>query len=125
MENVLDTPNHSSWFGDVKSSVMFHNYKLPEKVQPYAGVDVSWAEKGKDPRWELWTRMAIRILSSTFETTRMFAWGVEVMMGDRKDEANPFYCDSAFHNCPVTNEYDPYMPRMYRWDSKHQVITAA
>ena len=41
-ENVLDTSTHSSWFGDVKSSGMFHNYKLPEKVQPYTGVDVYW-----------------------------------------------------------------------------------
>ena len=28
MENILDTATHSSWFGDVESSEMFHNYKL-------------------------------------------------------------------------------------------------
>ena len=81
-------------------------------------MDVSWDEKGKTLRWELWTRMAMRILSSTFETTRMFAWGVEVMMGDRKDEANPFYWDTVVQNCPVTKEYDPSMPILYWWDSK-------
>ena len=42
VENVLDTSTHSSWFGNVESSEMFHNYKLSEKAQTYAGVDVSW-----------------------------------------------------------------------------------
>ena len=52
VENVLDTAIHSSWFGDVDSSEMFHNYKLSEKAQTYAGVDVSWDEKGKALRWK-------------------------------------------------------------------------
>ena len=43
VENVLDTATHSSWFGDVDSAEMFHNYKLSGKAQPYMGVDVSWA----------------------------------------------------------------------------------
>ena len=47
VENVLDTAIHSSWFGYVDSTEMFHNYKLSEKAQPYAGVDVSWAKKLK------------------------------------------------------------------------------
>ena len=48
----LDTATHSPWFGDVDSAKMFHNYKLSEKVHTYAGMDVSWAEKGKALRWE-------------------------------------------------------------------------
>ena len=42
VDNVLDTANHSSWFGDVDSAEMFHNYKVSEKAQPYAGEDISW-----------------------------------------------------------------------------------
>ena len=30
------------------------------------------------------------ILYSPFATTKIFAWGVEVIMGDRKDEKNIF-----------------------------------
>ena len=52
VENVLGTATYSSWFGDVESAEIFHNYKLSEKSQPYAGVDVSWAEKGKALTWE-------------------------------------------------------------------------
>ena len=117
-ENVLDTATHSYWFGDVDSAETFHNYKLSEKAQPYAGVDVYWAKKGKALGWEKLTRMAMGILYSPFAKTRMFAWGMEVIMGDRKDEANPFYWDTVVQNCPVTKEYDPSMPILYWWDSK-------
>ena len=57
--------------------------------------------------------------------TKKIAWGVEVIIGDRKDESNPFNWDSVVQNCPGTNYYDPSTPRLYRWDSKLQVITAA
>ena len=94
---------------------MLHNYKLSEKAQPYAGVDVSWDKKGKALRWELWNSMAVGIISSSFETTRMFAWGMELIMGDWKDDDNPFNWDSVVQNCPGTNEYDTPMPRLYWW----------
>ena len=64
---------------------MFHHYKLSEKDHPYAGVGVSWDENGKALIWERWTRMAMCFLSYQFSTTRMFAWGVEVIIGDQKD----------------------------------------
>ena len=102
----LDKSTHYSWFGDVNYALMFHNYKLSEKSQPYAGVDVSWAKKGKVPRWEQWNRMTIGMFSSTLTTRSLFVWGVEVIIGDQKYKANPF-------NCPETNEYDPSIPRLY------------
>ena len=37
VDKVLDTENPYSWFGYVYYVEMFHNYKLPEKVHPYAG----------------------------------------------------------------------------------------
>ena len=104
---------------------MFHNYKLSEKAQPYLVVDVSSAEKGKELSWERWTSIAMGIIYSPFATTRMFVWWVEVIIGDLKDESNPFYWDSVVQNFPGTNEYDPYIPRLYCWDSKRQIITAA
>ena len=47
VESILDTLTHSSWFGDMDSAEILNNYKLSEKDQSYAGVDVSWAEKEK------------------------------------------------------------------------------
>ena len=65
------------------------------------------------------------LLYSPFTATINFVWGMEVIIGYHKDEANPFYWDSVVQNCPGANEYDLSMPRLYRLDSKRQVITAA
>ena len=51
-------------------------------------------------RWEIWTMVAMGLISSPFATTRIFAWGVEVIIGD---EANHFYWYSVVKNCPGTN----------------------
>ena len=48
---------------------------------------------------------------------------MEVIIGDMKYEANNFYWDLMVQKFPGTNEYDPSIPRLYWWDSKHQVIT--
>ena len=82
VDDVLDTATHSSWFGDAYTAEIFHNYKLSEKDQPYAGVDVSWTKKGKALRREQWTRMAMGILSHLFSTKMMFVWGMEFIIGD-------------------------------------------
>ena len=37
VENVLYPATHSPWFDNVETFEMFHNYKLSEKSQPYAG----------------------------------------------------------------------------------------
>ena len=86
----LNAASHYSWFGDVDSSEMFHNYTLSEKAQPYVGVDFYWVEKGKALKWEEWTRMATGIFSSPFSTTRIFVWVMEVIMGDQKDRVIRF-----------------------------------
>ena len=90
-ENVLDTATHFSWFSDVGSAENLHHYKLSEKYQPYDGVGVSWGKKGQSLRSELCTRISMGFITSPLATTRIFVWGVEVILGDRKDEANPSY----------------------------------
>ena len=49
--NVLDVTTHLSWFRDIYAAEMFHNYKMSESLQPYAGVDVYWEEKGGELYW--------------------------------------------------------------------------
>ena len=43
VENVLDVATHYLQFGEIDAAEMFHKYKIPESLQPYAGVDMSWA----------------------------------------------------------------------------------
>ena len=83
IDSILDVATHKSWFRNIDAAEMFLNYKMDKQVQPYAGVDVSWAEKGKALRWERWSRMAaMGLVSSPYATTRLFLWGMEIIKGD-------------------------------------------
>ena len=43
VDNVLDVATHKLWFSNIDAGEMFLNYKMDKKIQPYTGVDVSWA----------------------------------------------------------------------------------
>ena len=124
VDNVLDVATHSSWFSDIDAGEMFLNYKMDSRVQPYAGVDVSWSQAGKALRWERWNRMAMGLVSSPYATTRIFAWAMEIIKGDRFDPANPFAWDKVILNLPGSESYDPSMPRVYKFNSLLGVISA-
>ena len=47
VDNVLGVATIFSWFGDIYVAEIFHKYKMSESLKPYAGVGVSWADKGK------------------------------------------------------------------------------
>ena len=51
LDNVLGVATHLSWFGDIDAAEMFHKYKISESMQPLAGVDLYWAEKGNKLHW--------------------------------------------------------------------------
>ena len=120
--SVLDCATHSSWFGDVDAGEMFLNYWLDEAIRPYAGVDVSWASESPGTRWERWNRCAMGMLPSPWVTTRLFAWAMEIIKGDHTCKANPFYWSSVEMNCPGSPNYDPSMPRAYKWNDQIMAI---
>ena len=47
VDNVLGVATIFSWFVDIYVAEIFHKYKMSESLKPYAGVGVSWADKGK------------------------------------------------------------------------------
>ena len=126
VQDVLDCATHTSWYGDVDAGEMFLNYWLDPAIRPYAGVDVSWdtsgggSEGGK--RWERWTRMAMGMLPSPWVTTRLFAWAMEILKGDRRDPSNPFHWSEVKLNLPGSSCYDPAMPRVFKWNELHKCI---
>ena len=123
VDNVLGVATHSSWFGDMYAVDMFHNYKMLESLQLYAGIDVSLVEKGDALYWEIWTRMNMGLVSSPFATTRIFSWAMEVITGYRKRSSNTFSWGVIIQHPPGTTSYDPTMTRLYRWDSIREVIS--
>jgi hypothetical protein len=123
MVNVLDCATEDSWFCDVDVGEMFLNFPLDLRIRPYCGVDLSWQLKGKRGyKWERWNRMAMGMSPSPWVCTRLLGWMMEIVMGDHKDENNPFRWDDVIVNCPGMDNYNPAMPRLYKWNAKGQVI---
>jgi hypothetical protein len=123
--HILDCATATSWFGDVDAAEMFLNYMLDIKIRPYAGVDLSWLPGDQNPlgaRLGRWSRMPMGLLSSPWGTIRLFAWGMEIIKGDRFDKSNPFHWSTVKLNCPGTESYDPSLPRVYKWSDVYMAI---
>jgi len=87
----------------------------------YAGVDVTEvaeAAAGAKRILKRWTRTLMGFKSSPFVCTQTFALSEEIIVGDHLEIGNLFYWDKVILNLPGTKEYDPTMPRVYRWNSK-------
>ena len=61
--------------------------------------------------------MAMGMMPSPWVTTRLFAWAMEVLKGDRRDQNNPFHWTEVKMNCPGSDSYDQSMPRVFKWNS--------
>ena len=120
--NVLECCTHSSWFGDVDAGEMFLNFPLDLAIRPYCGVDVSWMEEGKKTTWESWHRMAMGMKPSPWVTCRLIGWMLELVVGDKKDAKNPFRWDTVILNLPGDKDYDPNLPRVFKWNDMLQSI---
>jgi hypothetical protein len=122
VESTLRGIETDSYLGDLDLGEMFLNFKLDVKMRAYAGVDLSCYPAGgmKDnPEnqgvcWERWERCLMGLKPSPFNATKAFAWGEEVIRGDRKDKANPLHWDRVRLNLPGEEAYDPTLP----WVSK-------
>ena len=114
IDSVLRSADQSTWFSDIDLGEMFLNYFLDDDLREYAGVDVR--EIG-GVKWERWERTLMGFRSSPYVCTQTFAWGDAVIRGDRKDLDNPLRWDKVVMNLPGSEDYDPSMPWVYKWDS--------
>jgi hypothetical protein len=130
VDTILRNASSSTWFGDIDLGEMFLNYPLDEAVRPYAGVDVTnvdideASDKGIKRVIERWARCLMGFKPSPFVTTQTFGWGEEIIVGDISDPSNPFAWDTVKLNLPGTEEYDPSMPWVYRWNSLEQKMAS-
>jgi hypothetical protein len=93
----------------------FHNYVLAESEGPYHRglVPDELCKRYEDAeRIMRWTVLPFGWTCSPCFTLRMLARALELSMGNRKDETNPFQWDYVQHNLPSTSEYDPSIPRV-------------
>ena len=124
IKHVLFSATHKSWFCDVDVAEMFLNFLLDLLVRAHCGVDLSWKLHRQGYLWERWTRMAMGMSPSPWVCTRLLGWMAEIVKGNRRRIESPFGWDSVVVNCPGSPNYDPTMPRLYKWNSHWREIAA-
>ena len=130
VDSILRNASSSTWFGDIDLGEMFLNYPLDEAVRPYAGVDVTGLGMSDEVYnkvkriIERWVRCLMGFKPSPYITTQTFAWGEEVIIGDRSDPLNPFFWDLVILNLPGTTDYLPDKPWVFKWNSKKKEMAS-
>ena len=115
--NVIDCSTSGTWFGDVDAGEMFLNFPLDRRIRKYCGIDLSWMSEGGGTLWECWNRMAMGMCPSPWVTIRLLMWMMEIVVGDPKILSNPFRWDRVILNLPGDVNYNPGMPRVYKWNT--------
>jgi hypothetical protein len=136
IDMTLRNVDHKGWFGDIDLGEMFLNFPLDTKLRPYAGIDAtalreSLKELDSIPREVLeskgrlfmrWERCLMGLRSSPFNACKAMAWADDIIRGDRFDPSNAFRWDRYLLNLPGTKDYDPSLPRGYKWNDKNNSI---
>jgi hypothetical protein len=122
VDSILRNASSATWFGDLDLGEMFLNYALDLDLRPYAGIDVTELEadsmkEGIKRIFERWSRTLMGFKPSPYICTQTFAWSEEIINGDPSDVTNPFYWDKVILNLPGQSDYDPTMPKVYKWNS--------
>lgn len=107
------------FMGDIDLSEQFLNFMLHEKLQPYAGVDLTTflpheLSEHKRVIWERWGRCGMGFVSSPYTAIQAALFAEEVMRGNPTDPDNVFKWDDVSLNLPGGLNYKPWDP----WVSK-------
>ena len=136
IDMTLRNVDHKGWFGDIDLGEMFLNFPLDTKLRPYAGIDAtalreslkeidSMSREDLEKKGRLfmrWERCLMGLRSSPFNACKAMAWSDDIIRGDRFDSINPFRWDRYILNLPGTKDYDPSLPRGYKWNDKNNSI---
>ena len=79
-------------------------------------------DEGQKVTWESWHRMTMGMKPSPWVTCRLIGWMLEFVIGDNKEEGNPFRWDSVILNLPGDPKYNPNLPRVYKWNDALKAI---
>jgi hypothetical protein len=96
---------------------MFLNFPLHQSLRELCGVDLTHyfaPELGKKVTWERWSRCAMGLKPSPYNTVLMMMVGQEVILGDKDKEMNVFWWKRVVLNCQGSPGYNPSMPWVYK-----------
>jgi hypothetical protein len=115
VEAHLRVVEPGSFMGDIDIGEMFLNFMLHERIQPYAGVDLTpfFPEELKETMpgwrclWEHWGRCEMGFRFSPYQTVQGVLFADEVIRGDPTVANNIFRWDYVDLNLPGSEWYNP------------------
>jgi len=120
-----------SYFRDLDLGEMFLNYMLDPKLRHYAGIDATElaAELGielKEGQGLIfrWERALMGLKSSPYNCIKVYLWSEDIIKGDRHDISNPMRWDEVRLNLPGMTDYNPALPKVYKFDIVNNRLAA-
>jgi hypothetical protein len=112
IESHLRCVSSGFFMGDIDISEQFLNFMLHEKLQPYAGIDLTAffpQELLGSIRvlWERWSRCGMGFVSSPYTAIQGTLSTEEIMRGNPRDPDNIFRWDKVSLNLPGAPHYKP------------------
>jgi hypothetical protein len=119
VDTLLRSVHPDTWMADTDLGEMFLNFVLHESLRELAGVDVTHYQakpSGSKPGvcWERWSRCAMGLKPSPYQTTQAMLFAEDVIRGDSGDKNNVFHWDRVKMNLPGSTEYDPSLPWVFK-----------
>jgi hypothetical protein len=115
-----------TYMGDIDVSDIFLNFVMHEKLQEYAGIDLTslfpeeLLASGDKVIWERWTRCGMGFRDSLLKAVQAMLMAEEVIRGDNRETANIFRWSHVKLNLPGDLDYQPWRPWVMKlqgdWD---------
>jgi hypothetical protein len=136
IDMTLRHVDHSGWFGDIDLGEMFLNFPLDINLRPFVGIDATdlrdrLKELDNIPRSVLenrgrlflrWERCLMGLRSSPFNACKAMGWADDIIRGHHLDDKNILRWDRFVLNLPGMKNYNPSLPRGYKWNDAAQCI---
>jgi hypothetical protein len=102
---------------------MFLNFPLPSLFRRFSGIDLSlfkdplgFAHVSKENFQLRWERCWMGFKPSPYYSTRFYYWAEEFAQRNRFAASNPLQWDEVRLNLPGSENFDPTLPRVMKWD---------
>lgn len=119
-EDLTNLLTDSSWMVDSDCGEQFYCFTEDQGILPYVGVDLTAIGRLKDPSsktdYKRWGRLGQGVKHSPFKAQRGMLFAKEITRGNRLDQTNPFHWTKVMTNYPGTANYNPVMPRVYKFN---------
>jgi hypothetical protein len=118
VDTLLRSVHPDTWMADTDLGEMFLNFVLHESLRELAGVDVTHYQEKADQKaglcWERWSRCAMGLKPSPYQTTQAMLFAEDIIRGDPDADDNVFKWDHVQMNLPGDPKYDPSLPWVYK-----------